>query len=167
MEKFKRRFYDSHPWLPVDPDGDRFKPIRPVHSDPMHIAVVAVGAFFGTLLRYDIGLWIPVEKDGWPVATFFINITGAFLLGLLLQALLHRGTDEGARRVLRLLLGTGFLGAFTTYSSLATSTVLLAESGHVVSSVTYVLASVMAGTLTCALGIWAATRHRNGRRGRA
>lgn len=161
MEKFKSRFYDSHPRLPLDPDSDQFEIVRPIHTDSAHIAVVAVGGFFGALARYEIGFWLPAGKHGWPTATLLINVTGAFLLGLLLQALLHRGKDEGGRRILRLLLGTGFLGAFTTYSSLATSVALLMRTGEMAEAVVYAIASVVAGVAACALGIWlATTRHR-------
>lgn len=159
MENFRRRFYDSHPRLPLDPDSDQLQPARPMHTDWAHIVVVASGAFFGTLARYGIGLLLPTGKAGWPTAILLINILGALLLGLLLQALLHRGKDEGGRRVLRLTLGTGFLGAFTTYSSLATSTALLLRSGEAGLAIGYACVSVVLGLVACALGIWLATAH--------
>lgn len=157
--QIKLRFYDSHPDLPLDPDSDQFKIVRPIHTDGAHIAIVGIGAFFGTLARYEIGLLIPNEQDGWPTATLLINVVGAFLLGLLLQALLHRGKDEGRRRVLRLMLGTGFMGAFTTYSSLAASSVLLVRSDEIETAVLYAVLSVVLGVIACALGIWTATTH--------
>lgn len=109
--------------------------------------------------RYSISQWLPAHQNDWPVAIFFINIIGAFLLGLLLQALLHRGKDEGGRRILRLLIGTGFLGAFTTYSSLATGVILLAHDNAVVSAVSYATVSVVVGVIACMLGIRMATFH--------
>src|SRR5699024_11239433 len=57
-----------------------------------------------------------------PVGTFLANISGAFLLGLLVESLSRRGADHGRRRDLRLLLGTGLLGGYTTYSALANDT---------------------------------------------
>jgi fluoride exporter len=159
VDRFKRRFYDSHPRLPLDPDSDQLKITRPIHTDSAHIAVVAFGAFFGTLLRYEMTMWIPVGDQGWPTATLAINIAGAFLLGLLLQVLLHHGKDEGGRRIMRLLVGTGFMGAFTTYSSLATGTVLLTRDGHVQLAVEYALTSVIAGVIAAAAGIWVASAH--------
>jgi CrcB protein len=165
VEKFLRRFYDSHPNLPLDPDSDLLKIVRPVHTDWAHITVVGIGAFFGTLARYEIGLWLPNNETGWPTATLLINVTGAFLLGLLLQALLHRGKDEGGRRVLRLALGTGFMGAFTTYSSLATSAVVLVRSNEALLAVLYAVVSVVLGAFACALGIWFATARHQRRSG--
>lgn len=153
MERFKHRLYDSHPELPLDPDSDQLKTIRSTHVDLAHVIVVAIGAFFGTLLRYEIGIWLPAERSNWPIATLTINITGAFLLGLLLQTLLHRGRDEGVYRILRLALGTGFLGAFTTYSSLAVSVVVLARSGNTIIALLYAAASVVLGVIASAFGI--------------
>lgn len=155
----RRKFYDSHPYLPLDPDSDQLKAEQPIHLDWAHIVIVGIGAFFGTLARYEIGMWLPNGKSGWPMATLVINVSGAFLLGLLLQALLHRGTDEGSARILRLTIGTGFMGAFTTYSSLATSVVLLAHGNKLALAILYASTSVVAGIAAGALGIWAATTH--------
>lgn len=156
-QRLKRRFYDSHQNLPLDPDSDQLKVVRPIHTDWAHIAIVGIGAFFGTLARYELGMLIPNDRNGWPTATLLVNVAGAFLLGLLLQALLHRGKDEGGRRILRLTLGTGFMGAFTTYSSLATGVVSLTRSNEVMLAVSYALVSVVLGITACALGIWIAT----------
>lgn len=68
MEKFKRRFYDSHPQLPLDPDSEQLQATRPMHTDAAHIAVVAFGGFFGILARYEVGLWIPNSTSDLPVA---------------------------------------------------------------------------------------------------
>jgi CrcB protein len=157
MEKFKRRFYDSHPKLPLDPDTDHLKIIRPIHTDGAHIAIVGFGAFFGTLARYKIGEWLPNSIGEWPTAVLIINVTGAFLLGVLLQALLHSGADEGGRRIVRLMLGTGFMGAFTTYGSLATSVVLLVRSGKLTLAIAYAVLSIVLGAVAVALGIKLAT----------
>lgn len=160
MERFKHKFYDSHPKLPLDPDSDQLKAVRPMHTDTSHIAVVALGAFFGTYARYEIGTLMPPTANEWPMATLLINVAGAFLLGFLLQTLFHGGNDEGGRRILRLMLGTGFLGAFTTYSSLATSVAVLTQHRHLAEAGLYAVSSVSLGIFAGALGIWVATtRH--------
>lgn len=161
-KKIARRSYDSHPNLPFDPDSDRHAIARPIHADTAHIAVVALGAFFGTLARYELGVLFPTKTDGWPMTTLLINVSGAFVLGLLLQMLLNHGRDAGKLRALRLLLGTGFLGAFTTYSSLATSAALLMRDDHVLLASMYILVSVIAGIIAAALGIRVA-EHRGAR----
>jgi CrcB protein len=154
----RQKFYDSHPDLPLDPDTDQPRNVRPVHADWAHIALVGAGGFFGTLARYQLEQWLPSAKDGWPAAIFIVNVSGAFLLGLLLQALVRQGSDTGRRRNVRLLFGTGFLGAFTTYSSLAGGVVILAQSGHMGVAAAYGIGSVVAGITACALGILAASR---------
>jgi CrcB protein len=160
-----RRFYDSHPYLPLDPDSDQLVIVRPIHTDWAHIAIVGIGAFFGTLARYEIGLWLPNGKSGWPTATLLINVAGAFLLGLLLQALLHYGKDVGGRRILRLTLGTGFMGAFNTYSSLATSVVLFGRDEKLTLAIMYAAVSVVLGIMAAAFGIWTATNHHKRKHG--
>lgn len=157
VDKIVRHFYDSYPNLPLDPDSEQITPLhRPIHTRPSHIFAVGVGGFFGTLGRYWLGLLIP-SFPSWPMAIFCINILGAFLLGLLLESLLRQGKDEGGRRLLRLLLGTGFLGAFTTYSTLAVGSLQLLRHDSI-SALLYLLGSICFGAIAAALGIRAATR---------
>ena len=73
--------------------------------------VVALGGAVGTLARYGLSHAVP-DTGGVPVATLVENVVGAFLLGLLLEALARSGPDVGRRRLARLGLGTGLLGAF-------------------------------------------------------
>ncbi|HUC89383.1 MAG TPA: CrcB family protein [Patescibacteria group bacterium] len=154
--------------LLLDPDADQQQIVRPVHTRPGHIVIVASGAFFGTLARYGAGLLLPASKDSWPAAIFMVNILGAFLLGLLLQILKNHGPDESWRRLVRLGLGTGFLGAFTTYSSLAVGVDTLVNNGHIILAGAYALGSLFGGLVACVLGIQLATRshrrryHRHG-----
>jgi CrcB protein len=155
----KQPHYDSHPGLLLDPDVEQRRIIRPVHTDPFHIAIVAGGAFFGTLARYGIGVLLPTSKTGWPTAIFTVNIVGAFALGLLLQVLRNHGSDTGRRRLIRLGFGTGVLGAFTTYSSLAVGADMLIREHRPILSLLYILTSVVGGMISAALGIQAATRH--------
>ena len=106
----------------------------------------------GTLARFGLSEVLPTPA-GLPVGIFLINIAGAFALGLLLEALARRGPDAGRRRALRLLLGTGFLGGFTTYSALAVDSALLLGSGRAVAGFGYLAVSVLVGLGATALGI--------------
>jgi CrcB protein len=116
------------------------------------VAFVAAGGAVGTALRAGIALLVhPV--GGFPVAIFGINIVGAFVLGMLLQALTARGPDTGRRRTLRLLLGTGVLGGFTTYSALSSDSAVLLTSGGVALALGYGLATVVLGALASWAGI--------------
>ena len=89
-----------------------------------------------------------------------MNVLGAFVLGALLEPLGGRGPDIGRRRALRLTLGTGFCGGFTTYSALANDTDGLLRAGSVGPALAYALGTVGLGLVASALGIAAARRLR-------
>ena len=151
----------SNQHLPLDPDVEAAEGSagrrRPVQLSLGNIALVAVGGAAGTGLRY----WITTVAPHWagvPVATFGINVAGAFLLGLLLELLAESTLDSGWSRRLRLGIGTGGLGGFTTYSALATDTVTLAAA-HPGRAVGYALATVILGAVASLAGIWLARRN--------
>lgn len=98
--------------------------------------------------------------DGISWAILGINVVGAFCLGLLLEALAHRGPDEGRRRTLRLFVGTGVLGGFTTYSTLADDTARLLDVGRWGAGTGYALLSVVLGLAVVVAGLWVAGRFR-------
>ncbi len=128
------------------------------HRRPSALAVVAVGGAIGTLGRYCVGLVFPVSPAGWPVATFMVNLVGAFALGLLLEALLRTGPDSGRRYLLRLAAGTGMLGAFTTYSTFAVDVILLVRDGSLVLAAAYAVLSVLFGVCAAGAGIVVSAR---------
>ncbi|BCW59624.1 hypothetical protein StoSoilB20_29710 [Arthrobacter sp. StoSoilB20] len=117
---------------------------------------------FGALARYGLGLVIPAP-GAWPLPTLLINLSGALALGALLEGLSRRGPDVGNRQVLRLALGTGFLGAYTTYSTLALDAVHLFTAGAAVAAAGYLAASLLGGAAATTAGIWVgAWHHRRG-----
>ena len=142
---------------------------RPVHLSWTSIGLVAVGGGLGTGLRYLITMLTP-KVAGLPIATFGINVIGAFLLGVLLELLADRSLDTGwSRRIrlgvgtgwsrrIRLGVGTGGLGGFTTYSALATETVVLAAS-HIERAIGYAAGTVIIGGVASIAGIWLSRRH--------
>ncbi len=145
------------------PDGKNPSPPahRPIHFHPGFLVLVMAGGAFGALARYGLGLVLP-EPDGWPLPTLLINLSGALALGALLEGLSRRGPDSGRLRFLRLLLGTGFMGAFTTYSTLAVDAVHLFDSGRSVAAFAFLGASLFGGILAAVAGIWLAARlHRH------
>ncbi|WP_163544119.1 fluoride efflux transporter FluC [Occultella kanbiaonis] len=125
---------------------------RPPHADPGFLAVVALGGAVGTLVRYGLTHLIP-RDGGVPVATAVENLVGAFALGLLLEALVRRGAENRTRRLVRLGLGTGVLGGFTTFSSLALEVQQLLADGQVALGLGYGVGSVVLGFATCLLGV--------------
>ena len=116
----------------------------------MHLQLVAgvlvfVGGAVGTAARYGCAQVWPTESGSWPTGTFVVNLIGSFVLGVLLEGLVRAGPDVGARQRTRLLLGTGFCGGFTTYSTLAVEANLLVRDHHLALALGYVAASVVAG----------------------
>ena len=131
---------------------------RPAHLDVTLLALVWAGGALGTLIRYVVEAAIPPAAGGFPSATFLINITGSFALGFLLEFLARRGPDSGRRRRIRLTLGTGVLGGYTTYSTFAVEVTQLTQgASHLVGPV-YALASVVLGPLAAAAGFLVARR---------
>lgn len=141
--------------LPNDPDPTTLGPAGipgAARLRPAHLAVVFFGGTLGTATREGLGLAIPAS-GGVSWAVLAANLAGAFLLGVLLEALVRGGGDRGIRRTLRLLLGTGFFGGFTTYSALATDTALLLGAGQGWLAGAYGLGTVLVGALATAAGI--------------
>lgn len=126
---------------------------RPAHHSRRLLLAVFVGGAAGTGARYGLE---SVPSGDWPWPTFAVNVSGAFLLGVLLEALLRRGPETGRGRLLRLGLGTGLLGGYTTYSALALEVQQLVEQGSAGLAVGYALASVSLGLLAGLLGVLAA-----------
>lgn len=156
--------------LPVDSDievGDTSgRGPRPVHLRWQYLALVAAGGAVGTSGRELLTRVIPAIGPI-PAATVLINVAGAFLLGVLLESLARRGADEGRRRTLRLLLGTGVLGGFTTYSALATDTALLLRDNLWGPAAGYALGTVVLGALATWAGVLLAGAFRRRRVARA
>ena len=132
---------------------------RPPHLQPGLVALVGLGGAVGTLVRFGLTRALPTGA-GWPVATLVANLVGAFLLGLLLEALVRRGPEDETRRRLRLALGTGVLGGFTTFSALALEIERLGAGGHALLAAAYGLVSIVAGVACAGAGVvLAARRH--------
>jgi CrcB protein len=156
--------------LPIDPDVEE-TPMgepRPVHLRVSALAVVAAGGTAGAATREALTLAFPSASGAVPWTILAINLVGAFLLGILLDALARRGADHGRRRTLRLLVGTGFMGGFTTYSALATDAASLIGGGAVGTGVAYGLGTVVLGGIATWAGIVIATlAHRSRTGGRS
>ena len=132
-----------------------------MHLRPRSLALVGLGGALGTAGRYGVTEQVPLQAV--PAGTLLVNVVGAFLLGLLLERLLRGGADTGSRLDLRLMLGTGVLGGFTTYSSLALDAVTLLADGRGGRAAAYLLATLLLGGWASLLGIragagWAGRR---------
>ncbi|PXA71796.1 CrcB family protein [Cryobacterium arcticum] len=127
-------------------------PAAPVHLRWQYLALVFAGGTVGTAARELLAITVP-PVAGVAVVIVGINVVGAFLLGLLLETLARRGPDDGRRRSMRLLLGTGVLGGFTTYSALATDTSLLLAENRLGTALLYALGTLLVGAFTAWAGI--------------
>ncbi len=155
------RIFGRDDRLPVDPDLAPDDPSAPSAThrpatvgfhrrDPRILAPIAAGGFAGTLARYEVSRAFPTAAGAFPWTTFAINTSGAFFLGLILAAILERWR---APRYVRPLTCVGFLGAWTTMSTLALEADLLARDGHAGVAATYLLATLFAGLAATGLGI--------------
>lgn len=129
---------------------------RPVHLRLPYLGLALLGGTAGTAAREALGLLV-LPGYSIPIAILAVNVIGAFLLGLLLDALARRGSDEGRRRRMRIMVGTGFMGGFTTYSALATDTAIILGDGALGIGVVYAIATVLLGGLATWAGIATAT----------
>lgn len=121
--------------------------------DPRMLGLIFLGAMIGTTLRSLLESAYGPGPGQWPWVTFWINVGGSLLLGALLEGISASGRDTGWRRGLRLGVGTGVLGGFTTYSTFSVETVLLLRSGEWLAGAGYAVASVVGGVLAAMLGV--------------
>lgn len=111
-----------------------------------NLILVSIGGGLGSAFRYLAGLLIS-RQDGFPTATFIVNIIGSFVIGLLIARLL-----QSPNETIRLLLIVGFCGGFTTFSAFSAETFQLLQNGSFATALLYVLGSVLLGLLAMASG---------------
>lgn len=114
------------------------------------LVAIACGGFLGTISRYLLSLLIQEQVGkGWPYDIFLINVTGAFVLALI-TTLADATFLVGPTR--RLFINVGFLGAYTTFSSLALGDVQLLAGGHAFAALLYFFLSLFCGVVAVVLG---------------
>ena len=92
------------------------------------LVAIALGGALGAPARYEIAQLIPITPGTFPWATFWTNVSGAFVLGVFLTIVIERFPPT---RFVRPFFGIGFLGAYTTFSTLAVETATLVKDGDV------------------------------------
>jgi CrcB protein len=120
------------------------------------ILFLSIGAVAGALLRYGIGVWMSSlgTTSEFPWATFLINITGSLVLGFLMPYLTGTATEP----YIRLMLTTGFCGAYTTMSTFSYETMTLMMDGRWMIAGSYLFATSLLCPVSCILGYQLALR---------
>jgi CrcB protein len=106
---------------------------------------VAIGGAAGSITRYLLGIWLnPKSAENLPIGTFAVNITGAFLLGVVVSMI--RTPSYGV------FLADGFLGAYTTFSTFIYESYCLLKHGERIRAGLYLILSILLGVLGFACG---------------
>jgi CrcB protein len=116
----------------------------------INYVLIGAGGFIGAVVRYALATWIG-QKWGrsFPLGTFVINVSGSFLIGLLMTLLTEKFTMNPQWR---LLMVVGFLGAYTTFSTFEYETGNLLKDGEIVLATLNVVFSVVLGFVALKLG---------------
>ncbi len=116
----------------------------------MTVLGVAVFGALGALARYGVSMWaLRLWGASFPMGTLIVNVIGCFCLGLLAETALG---DPGLTARTRTILGTGFLGAFTTFSTFGVETLRAIEAGSWGVAAGNVALNVVGGIVAVALG---------------
>lgn len=121
------------------------------------MVAVAAGGVIGTGLRFTLDTVIPHTDTEFPLSTLLINVVGSFVLGALVATLWRR---TGTPNWLKVGLGTGTVGSFTTFSALIVSLVTEAHHGLWMLAVLYLVLSLLLGFGAALLGLSVGRRPR-------
>ena len=145
--------------VPFDPDIELDPATPPPRRSPHRrdrraqriiLAAVAAGGVLGAVSRYALSLALPTTDGRFPWGTFTVNVSGSVVLGFLLILLLEQVPNG---RLARSVIGTGFLGAYTTFSTFMVESVDLIRDHHLALAVIYPAASIGAGLSAVGLGM--------------
>jgi CrcB protein len=115
-----------------------------------NILIIGIGGFLGAITRYGAAVWIGQRWGrSFPLGTFVINVSGSFLIGLLMTLLAERFMVNPQWR---LMLVVGFLGAYTTFSTFEYETGALLKDGEWMIALLNVVLSVILGFAALKLG---------------
>ena len=112
-----------------------------------YVLLAGLGGGLGSMLRYVTG--IILKSNGFPLATFIINITGSLLIGMILALSMKDHTFSNNWKV---FLATGCCGGFTTFSAFSAENLQLMQDGKTFLSIVYITISIIAGIAATWLG---------------
>lgn len=120
------------------------------------LLLVGLGGGIGSLLRWSIGFLVGEKYHGkFPLGTFIINITGAFIIGYL-SRYFAIDWDDRYGTFLQSAILTGVLGGYTTFSSMQLEALKLTQTKQKTLAVAYLLLSVILGLMAAFVGAWLA-----------
>jgi fluoride exporter len=114
------------------------------------LLVIGLGGAAGTLLREAVARALPPGVNGFPWDTLIVNLVGSLILGFVVVTAMERVAPS---RYLRPLIGTGFCGGLTTFSTFAVEVVLLIRAGRIGIAALYIGASLVAGLILARAGV--------------
>jgi CrcB protein len=116
------------------------------------ILLVMAGGAIGSALRYGVSMFAAHRLSaGFPWGTWLVNLAGGLAVGLLLGLIIARG---GGGETLRLFVGTGLLGGFTTFSAFSAETAFMIVNGQPWLAGVYVFTSVLGALALTFVGLW-------------
>lgn len=121
--------------------------------------IVAAGGAAGSMLRYHVGRFVgdlAGPGNAFPWGTLAVNISGSLMMGALLGWLARGSFTPQSAEPLRLLLGVGLLGGFTTFSAFSAELVTMLHRGQAGMAAGYAAASLIAGMAAMIIGLVAA-----------
>ncbi len=114
--------------------------------------MIALGGALGAVIRHFVSVGaVHYIGHGYPWGTIIVNILGSFLMGIMIGKFSHM---SHVLPEVRVLLTTGFLGAFTTFSTFSLDFITLWERGEMLHALSYILVSVIFSILALAIGLW-------------
>ena len=113
----------------------------------INVVAVSVGAVVGSLARWGAGVWLNARWSGFPLGTLFVNCVGGLLIGMALFWF-----ERSPNETLRLLVVTGMLGGFTTFSSFSVESLIMLQRGELFLAFAHTMAHVIGSLAAAAIG---------------
>jgi CrcB protein len=131
--------------------GRRIQQERKEHNDLIKYLMVGIGGFVGSVLRFWLGSFIGGRLGArFPYGTFVVNVTGSFLIGMVLAVL---ATKAHWNSNWRYLIPIGFIGGYTTFSAFEYETLQLFQDGQLLTAMLNITLSVTVGFVAVWVGV--------------
>lgn len=106
---------------------------------------IGIAGALGAIARYSIGVFM-ISESGFPFATLLVNLTGCYALAFITSRTLPFSNN------IKLAIGTGFLGSFTTFSAFSVETITMLENGKIGIAILYIILSIVGGIILSNIG---------------